>query len=158
MDPLDSDPDRTSYVSYERHIKSCVMLHQCWGSVTFWYGSGCGSRSSDPYLWLTDPSADPGCPKTYGSGSGTIVKSHKEVTKQKKSRFFLLFLLDDERIRMRIRVPNLCYTNREGGRSPAFPVSWTGREGGHASPLQARQTAFIIIHIFIRKILERLDW
>ncbi len=23
---------------------------QCWGSVTFWYGSGCGSKSSDPYL------------------------------------------------------------------------------------------------------------
>ncbi len=29
------------------------------GSVTFWYGSGCGSGSSDPYLWLTDPDADP---------------------------------------------------------------------------------------------------
>jgi|LakMenE01Jun11ns_1017448.scaffolds.fasta_scaffold8438066_1 hypothetical protein len=26
------------------------------------------------------------------------IKSHKEVTKQKKSRFFLLFLLDDGRI------------------------------------------------------------
>ncbi len=25
------------------------------GSVTFWYGSGCGSGSSDPYLWRTDP-------------------------------------------------------------------------------------------------------
>jgi hypothetical protein len=40
--------------------------------------------SSDPYL-LTDPDADPRCPKTYGSygsGSGTLVKSHKEVTKQ----------------------------------------------------------------------------
>ena len=29
------------------------------------------------------------------------IKSHKEVTKQKKSRFFLLFLLDDRRIRIR---------------------------------------------------------
>ncbi len=31
---------------------------QCSGSMTFWYGSGCGSGSSDPYLWLTDPDAD----------------------------------------------------------------------------------------------------
>ncbi len=51
-------------------------------------------RSTDPYLCLTDPDADPGGPKTYGSGCevGTLVKSHKEVT-----RFFFLFLLDDRR-------------------------------------------------------------
>jgi hypothetical protein len=68
-----------------------------------WYGSGCGSGSSDPYLCLTDPNADLGGPRTYGSyGSGTQVKSHNEVTKQKKSRFFLLFLLDEGRIRIRI--------------------------------------------------------
>ncbi len=30
-------------------------------------------------------------------------KSHKEVTKQYKSRFFLLFFIDDDRIRIRIR-------------------------------------------------------
>jgi hypothetical protein len=32
---------------------------------------------------ITDPDADPGGPKTYGSGcgSGTQVKSHKEITK-----------------------------------------------------------------------------
>jgi hypothetical protein len=24
--------------------------YQCWGSVTFWYGSGCRCGSSDPYL------------------------------------------------------------------------------------------------------------
>jgi hypothetical protein len=35
-----------------------ASLHQCSASVTFWHGSGCGS--SDPYLWLTDPDADPG--------------------------------------------------------------------------------------------------
>jgi hypothetical protein len=28
---------------------------QCWGSVTFW----CGSGSPDPYLWLMDPDPDP---------------------------------------------------------------------------------------------------
>jgi hypothetical protein len=30
---------------------------QCCGSVTFWYGSGCRSGSSDPYLGLTDQDA-----------------------------------------------------------------------------------------------------
>jgi hypothetical protein len=29
-------------------------LYQCWGSVTFWYCSGCGSGSFDPYLWGSD--------------------------------------------------------------------------------------------------------
>ncbi len=78
--------------------------NQSLGSVTFWYGSG----SKDPYLWLTDPDANSGGPKTYrsyGSGSGcgfgTLVhyiilqkeQRHKEVIKQYKSRFFLLFFL-----------------------------------------------------------------
>jgi hypothetical protein len=31
------------------------------------------------------------------------IKSQKEVTKQKKSRFFLLYLLNDRRIRIRIQ-------------------------------------------------------
>ncbi len=30
-----------------------LPVHQCWGSVTFWCGSGSGSP--DPYLWLMDP-------------------------------------------------------------------------------------------------------
>ncbi len=34
--------------------------------MAFWYGSG----SSDPYLCLTDLDADPGGPKTCGSGYG----------------------------------------------------------------------------------------
>jgi hypothetical protein len=45
------------------------QFHRCCGSVTFWYGSG----PSDPYLCLTDPDADPGGPKTCGSGSTTLV-------------------------------------------------------------------------------------
>jgi hypothetical protein len=54
---------------------------QCYGSMTFWYGSGLGSL--DPYLCLMD--ADPGGPITYGSygfGSGTLIiryRSHKTV-------------------------------------------------------------------------------
>ncbi len=35
------------------------------------------------------------------------IKSHKDVTKQQKSRFFFIFLLVDERIRIRIRTNNL---------------------------------------------------
>ncbi len=53
---------------------------QCSRSVTFWYGSGCVSGSSHPYLWLTDQDAHPGGPKLYGSYgsrcvSGTLPES-----------------------------------------------------------------------------------
>jgi hypothetical protein len=62
----------------------------------------------DPYLWLKDP----GGPKTYGSflcllryfltvptlHHSSQIKSHRKVSKQEKSRVFLLFLLYDGRI------------------------------------------------------------
>jgi hypothetical protein len=35
--------------------KSRQNFNQCWGSVTFW----CGSGSPDPFLWLMDPDPDP---------------------------------------------------------------------------------------------------
>ncbi len=44
---------------YARLALICVSLTQCSGSVTFWYGSGCGSGSLDPCLRLTDPASDP---------------------------------------------------------------------------------------------------
>ncbi len=104
---------------------------QCWGSVTFWYGS----VSSDPYLWLTNPDADLGGPKTYGSyGSGcgfgklvhlhhsSKIKSHKEVTKQYKPRVFLLFLFDGGRILSRIRYCN--WRIRCGSRRPKNIRIW----------------------------------
>ncbi len=72
---------------------------QCWGSVTFWYGSGCGSGSSDPYLWLKDPDRGSGKPKKpYGSGCEELVNNHKEVTKQKKSRlsYYFCLMMDPE--------------------------------------------------------------
>ncbi len=57
-------------------------------------------QTSDPYLWLTDPDADPGVLKTYGSyrpGSGTLVclhhsskiKSHKKSHKTVEIMVFL---------------------------------------------------------------------
>jgi hypothetical protein len=48
-----------------------------WGSMTFWYGSGCGSESLDPYL--TNPNVDPGGPKSNGSyGFGTFTLFFKD--------------------------------------------------------------------------------
>ncbi len=46
------------------------------------------------------------------------IKSHKEITKQWKSRVFLLFLLDDGRIRLRIQIR----TNNEGSGIPLIPL------------------------------------
>ncbi len=43
------------------------------------------------------------------------MKSHKKVTKQQESRFFLLFLLDDRRIRIRnTDAKNLLITTQNG--------------------------------------------
>jgi hypothetical protein len=56
--------------------------------MTFWYGSGCGFGSSNSYISLTDPYAEPGDSKTYRSGTpvhlhhSSKIKRHKEVTKQ----------------------------------------------------------------------------
>ncbi len=64
----------TSNLRPLRHVEANVVRHgepltsslsfrQCCGSVTFWYGSGCGS--SDPFLWLTDPDGDPVGPEKH---------------------------------------------------------------------------------------------
>ncbi len=104
--------------------------HQSSGSMTFWGGSGSGS--SDPCFWLMDPGSDPdpgsgSCyfrhwpstcqQKTYFLTHFFLLitfwryisftsffkdKKSKRVTKYKESRFFLLFLHDDRRIRIRI--------------------------------------------------------
>jgi len=95
-----------------------LLFNKIGGSVTFWYGSG----SSDPYLRLTDPNADPGCPKPYGSyGSGTTVKSY-EVKKQKKSRIFLLFclMMEGSRAGAGSRAGSLLVTNESGCGSGSF--------------------------------------
>jgi hypothetical protein len=60
-------------------------------------------------LGSTDPDADPGCPKTYGSGFGTQVHLHhsskikvkKNFQNNRNQGFFILILLDDGRIRIR---------------------------------------------------------
>ncbi len=62
-----TDPRRLCYHKTPTHDPN-----QYWGSVTFWYGSG----SSDPYLWQTDPDADPGGPKTHGSVSPSLIRTY----------------------------------------------------------------------------------
>jgi len=56
--PLTNMPICTKHNRFQLHYNGNL---QCWGSVTFWYGSG----SPDPYLWLTDPDADPEVPNAY---------------------------------------------------------------------------------------------
>ncbi len=105
---------KTNFLSEFRASKAnLATLHemstfmQCCGSVTFWYRYGSGS--SDPYLCLTKPEG-PKIYVSYGSGSGsvsgTLVKSHEEVTKQETgfSYFFWLMNNDDGRIRSRIQI------------------------------------------------------
>ncbi len=64
----------------------------------------------DPWRFCTDPDLRIRTPD-YGSGSGPALfisdlfksskmKSHKEFTEEQKLRFFILFLLDDGRIRI----------------------------------------------------------
>ncbi len=65
--------------------------------MTFW----CRSWSSDTYLWVTEPDADPGGSKTYGSGSGLLtpvhfhhsskIKIHKEVQNSRNQVFSYYF-------------------------------------------------------------------
>jgi hypothetical protein len=92
-------------------------------------GSGSGSGSWDPYLWLTDPDADPALfvsdlqdakKKNYAHSflkvhlhHSSKIKSHKEVTNQLKSRAFLIYLLVMEesvsgtnKLRIRMRIHN----------------------------------------------------
>ncbi len=73
-------------------------FHQCCGSVTFWYGSGCGSGSSDPYLPLCNGSVfGSGRSKNNeGSECGTLVKSHKKSQNSRNQGFSYYFCLTME--------------------------------------------------------------
>jgi|LakMenE18May11ns_1017448.scaffolds.fasta_scaffold9653836_1 hypothetical protein len=48
---------KTAHSYLYRNIPKIYCSVQCWGSVTFWCGSG--SVSPDPYLWLMDPDPTP---------------------------------------------------------------------------------------------------
>jgi hypothetical protein len=45
----------TQQVNFTFPVPVTTTVDQCWGSMTFW----CGSGSPDPYLWLMDPDPDP---------------------------------------------------------------------------------------------------
>ncbi len=98
--------------------------YQCCGSMPFWGGSGSGS--SDPCLWLMDPDPDPAmfvidlqdvikklifehnffCLLLFIATFTSFFKDKKSkrVTKYWESRFVLLFLHDDRRIRIQSRI------------------------------------------------------
>ncbi len=77
-------------------ISQQLIYVKCRGSVSFWYGSG----SADPWIRASDLWVRLRLRILHNF---LKIKSHKEVTKQEESRFFLLFLLDDRRIRILIQ-------------------------------------------------------
>ncbi len=116
----------------------CEFCFLCSGSVTFWYGSGsapltngCGPYSGSYSFrhWFKTPTKNNFLNNFFAYYFFKIhlhhsskIQSHKEVTKQLKSRFYsLLFSLDDRRIRIcnsdwRIRIreaQKLTYPNLE---------------------------------------------
>jgi hypothetical protein len=81
-------------------------------SVTFWYGSGCGSQRPDNIRIL-------------GSGSGTLIHlHHSSKTKSHKTaeiKDFLTILLDDGRIRSQIR---FCTYETDPDADPGHPKTY----------------------------------
>ncbi len=80
--------------------------NQWWGSVAFWYGSGCGSGFSDQYLWLMGSGSESGRPEQIRilrlgnrmriRNTGTFTsffkdKSHKEVKNNRNQGFSCFF-------------------------------------------------------------------
>jgi hypothetical protein len=138
-----------------------VCALQCCGSMTFW----CGSGSADPCLWLLDPDPDPdpdpsifiiylqnANKKRIKKKSSCILLFEGTFTsffKDKKSKRshntveikgFLTYLLNDKRIRIRIRnTAALCCL------APGW-LPWRAREhgaapGGHAGQDGVRPAA-----------------
>jgi hypothetical protein len=86
-------------IFFEKIIYATI---QCCGSVTFWYGFVPQTYGSDP---TPDPAPDPAIFfRDFQDGNEKLFISHKEVTNRKESRLFLLFFLDDKRMRSRIRI------------------------------------------------------
>ncbi len=108
-------------------LRNCAG-EQCCGSIIFWFdpdpirgpmpltngsGSGSGFESGSCYFrhWPSWSQQKTNSLKDFQLISFqryilhhfSQIKSQKEVTKQEESRFFLLFLLDDRRIRIRVQ-------------------------------------------------------
>jgi hypothetical protein len=98
------------------------------GSVTFWYGSEWGSGFSDPYLCLKRPDADPGGPKTYGSG--TLVRNHKKSqnSRNKSFSYYCWWWKDPD--------PYLWITDPDA--DPGGPKTWILRIGSGSIKLPCR--------------------
>jgi hypothetical protein len=97
----------------------CVDNNQCSGSVTFWCGTDPKTRirTTDLWIWIrlllfssvtfkmqTKKNFFPNfiCLLIFeGTFTSFFQDKNSQVTKQSKTRFFLLFLLDDRRIWIR---------------------------------------------------------
>ncbi len=105
--------------------KLCSLLGFCFFSIVGdpWHFGSYADPEPDPYLWLTEPDADPGGPKTYGSGSdadkvhGYDTSTFTSFFKDKKSWRTVL------RIRIRDPVPSW----------PLDPGSGMGRKSASGS-------------------------
>ncbi len=106
----------TSQQPIQRQV--LVILLQCCGSMTFWYWSGLRIHVSDLWIQILLYSSLTFKTPTKNEFKKSFsayyfmklhlhhfskIESQKEVRKQEESRFFLLYLLDDGRIRIRIR-------------------------------------------------------
>ncbi len=88
----------TTFVLITFNYIKCSQI-QCWGSVTFWCGSGSGS--SDPYLWLMDP--DP-------TGTSSSVKN-------------LIFLLKSLCLNVILQSAQHIYEKKEGYGAGSVPLT-----------------------------------
>jgi hypothetical protein len=84
---MNSKPARRRWQWNKRWTQGCrgnnvYSYKQCWGSVTYW----CGSGSLDTYLWLMDPAPDPD-PTPHPT---PFFSDFKDV---KKLIFFIIFFL-----------------------------------------------------------------
>jgi hypothetical protein len=88
-------------------IRDIFVWIRIWirGSMPLTNGSGCGSGSC--YFRYSLSFKMPTKNKFFKNSFPAyyfLIRSKKDVTKQKESRFFLLFLLGDRRIRIRSRI------------------------------------------------------
>ncbi len=108
-------PKEKTLCNQEENTNIQIPKYQRCGSDPWHFGTG-----PDPYLWILDPDADPGRPKTYGSGTLVHLYHFSKIKRNKRSHktveikvlFFCLMIEGSgagSRIQklMRIRIRNL---------------------------------------------------
>ncbi len=72
-----------------KFYRSRYCSSHCWGSVTFWSGSG--SRSSYPYLWIMDPDPAPDPTPFFSDFKDALNLSAGTLSSVLKLNFLLIF-------------------------------------------------------------------